>query len=675
MLDGHNYLQFAANDIGDSTVVNTTTTNDDGTIRIKNNYFDRFWRRSPNWIWADSSDTSNSNVDTLFKVIKIDDYFTIKNLGNNYFCKRLTADGKDSCLNAATATITTEAKLILEEAVISRQIYNVDYDLSNSRIYGTTVLTLSSDYYENRGTESDTATLTLTYKETSSTMWDSTTSWKLGVNSTVKAGIPVIAETTVQVNEEFSGEYKWSSSLEKTIEQKNEYKVIVPPKKKVTVTLIASKGSCDVPFSYKQEDVMYDGRVVTYDMVDGIYTDKEGDDVGGWIIRTAHELEDDLSKPSCTLFKLHTTATKNRTHLVRFHLAQLGKHVSMSSSSHKANNKVTNHLHVRREEIGGDNILSAYTVLDLSEEKQLPKYIAIKGDNGKYLKAYFNKHNYLQFAVDDVGDSLVLNTTTTNDDGTIRIKNNYYDKFWRRSPNWIWPDSSDTSNNNIDTLFKVIKIDDYFAIQNMGNNYFCKRLTADGKDSCLNAGTATITTEAKLILEEPIISRQVYNVDYDLSNSRIYGTTVLTMSTATGVNRGTVSDTAKLTLSYKETSSTMWDSTASWKLGVTSTIKAGIPVIAETSVEINDEFSGEYKWSSSLEKTVEQKIEYEVTVPPMTKVTVSLIASKGSCDVPFSYKQEDIMYDGRVVTYDMDDGIYTGTNCYDFQFEKKEENI
>ncbi|KAG8081557.1 hypothetical protein GUJ93_ZPchr0173g47696 [Zizania palustris] len=83
------------------------------------------------------------------------------------------------------------------------------------------------------------------------------------------------------------------------------------------------------------------------------------------------------------------------------------------------------------------------------------------------------------------------------------------------------------------------------------------------------------------------------------------------------------------------------------------------------------EFSGEYKRSSSLEKTVEQKIEYEVIVPPMTKVTVSLIASKGSCDVSFSYKQEDIMYDGRVVIYDMDDGMYTGTNCYDFEFERK----
>ncbi|KAG8081558.1 hypothetical protein GUJ93_ZPchr0011g28450 [Zizania palustris] len=386
---------------------------------------------------------------------------------------------------------------------------------------------------------------------------------------------------------------------------------------------------------------------------------QEGD-VGGWIICTAHEQDDDLVKPSCTLFKLHTTATENRPHSsVKFHLAQLGKHVSSS------------------EETGEHNIiLSAYTVLDLSEEKLLPKYLAIKGDNGLYLKAMLDGHNYLQFAANDIGDSTVVNTTTTNDDGTIRIKNNYFDRFWRRSPNWIWADSSDTSNSNVDTLFKVIKIDDYFTIKNLGNNYFCKRLTADGKDSCLNAATATITTEAKLILEEAVISRQIYNVDYDLSNSRIYGTTVLTLSSDYYENRGTESDTATLTLTYKETSSTMWDSTTSWKLGVNSTVKAGIPVIAETTVQVNEEFSGEYKWSSSLEKTIEQKNEYEVIVPPKKKVTVTLIASKGSCDVPFSYKQEDVMYDGRVVTYDMVDGIYTGSNCYDFQYdEKTEEDI
>ncbi|KAG8090124.1 hypothetical protein GUJ93_ZPchr0011g28880 [Zizania palustris] len=397
---------------------------------------------------------------------------------------------------------------------------------------------------------------------------------------------------------------------------------------------------------------------------------QEGD-VGGWIIHTVHELEDDLSKPSCTLFKLDP-ATENQPQSVRFLLAQLGKHVSMFSSSNKTNN---NYLYVRREETGEDDILGTYTVLDLSAEKILPKNIAIKGDNDLYLKAYLDNHNFLKFATNDIGESTVHNTIITNKDGTVRIKNDFFGKFWRRSPNWIWADSTDTTNNNLDTLFKVVKTGDYFALQNLGNNNFCKRLWQDGIVSCLNAGTTTITTEAKLKLEEAVVSRKIYGVDFDLSNYRIYGNEVLNMSTASAVNRTTEKNTAKLTLSYKEASMSTWDSTVSWKLSVTTTVKAGVPKVAEESVEIKNEFSGEYKWGSSLEKTTEQQIEYELIVPPMSKVTVSLIASKASCDVPFSYKQEDVLYDGRVVTYDMDDGIYTGINCYDFKYETKEENI
>ncbi|KAG8090127.1 hypothetical protein GUJ93_ZPchr0011g28269 [Zizania palustris] len=435
---------------------------------------------------------------------------------------------------------------------------------------------------------------------------------------------------------------------------------------------------CISPYTrfYVEPSKQHDGLVhirCCYNNTYWVAVRKQEGGVGGWIIGTAHEPEDDLSKPSCTLFKLVTIGTENQPQSFRFLLvAHLGKHVSMFSGS----DKVTNYLHVRHEETREDNILTAYTVLDLSEEKQLPKYIAIKGDNGKYLKAYFDAgYNYLKFDAEDIGDLLVHNTTFTNNDGTVRIKNHHFNKFWRRSPNWIWADSSDTSNNNPDTLFRVIKFGDFFALQNLGNNYFCKRLTTEGKTSCLNAGIGTIATEAKLKVEEPIISRKIYNVDFHLSNSRIYDKKVLTMSTATAVNHTTVNNKARLILSYKETNKSTWDSTRSWKLSVSANVKAGIPLIAEANVEINNEFSADYKWGSTIEKSTEQEIVYEVTVPPKTRVTVSLIASQGSCDVPFSYKQKDVLYDGQTVTYDMDDGIYTGINCYDFKYETKEENI
>ncbi|KAG8090077.1 hypothetical protein GUJ93_ZPchr0011g27430 [Zizania palustris] len=312
----------------------------------------------------------------------------------------------------------------------------------------------------------------------------------------------------------------------------------------------------------------------------------------------------------------------------------------------------------------------------MSKEKQLPKYIAVKGDNGLYLSAQIIQgYKYLKFSSNDIGDPTVVNTAITNKDGTVRIKNHHFGKFWRRSPNWIWADSSDTDNRNPDTVFRVIKIGDFFALRNLGNNLFCKRLTTEGKTSCLNAGIPTITTEAKLRVEEAVISRKIYNVDFDLQKSRIYGQKVLTFCTESAVNLTTVNNTARLIFKYNETYRRTWDSTLSWKLSVATDIKAGIPVVAEEKVSINTEFSGEYKWGSTLEKTTEQQTEYEVIVPPKTRVIVRLIASRGTCDVPFSYKQQDVLYDGHVVTYDMNDGIYTGVNCYNFNYETTEEKI
>ncbi|KAK9940928.1 hypothetical protein M0R45_017561 [Rubus argutus] len=48
------------------------------------------------------------------------------------------------------------------------------------------------------------------------------------------------------------------------------------------------------------------------------------------------------------------------------------------------------------------------------------------------------------------------------------------------------------------------------------------------------------------------------------------------------------------------------------------------------------------------------------------------MATKGFCDVPFSYYQRDVLYDGRIEIYRKDDGLYTGINSYNFRYEVAE---
>ncbi|KAL5203708.1 hypothetical protein ABZP36_008579 [Zizania latifolia] len=395
--------------------------------------------------------------------------------------------------------------------------------------------------------------------------------------------------------------------------------------------------------------------------------EQQQEDGGGWIITTADEPEDDLSKPSCTLFKLvHAdlpllpAAMEDDVpphHSVRFHHARLGKHVDLQVAG--AGDE---------REAGKDskNDLNAYTLVDFSgQEKQLPQYVVFKGNNGKYLSGrVIERHNYLQFASDDMADATVINTTHYLSNGTVRIKNSHFGLFWRRSPNWIWADSSDTSSGNPDTVFTVVKLGDIFALRNMGNSSYCKRLTTEGKTNCLNAAVKTITTEAKLEVKEPVFSREIYDVTYDLSKARIYDKKVLAMHSKTGDNNDSTNSKIKLSFTYTETQIKSWDSTVSLMLGVETKITAGVPLIADGSVTVKTEFTGSYTWGSSIEKSVSRQAETEADVPPHTRVTLTLVAEQAHCDVPFSYKQRDLMYDGRTVIQTKYDGIYTGANAF-----------
>ncbi|RVW64277.1 hypothetical protein CK203_052261 [Vitis vinifera] len=104
-------------------------------------------------------------------------------------------------------------------------------------------------------------------------------------------------------------------------------------------------------------------------------------------------------------------------------------------------------------------------------------------------------------------------------------------------------------------------------------------------------------------------------------------------------------------------------------------MESGVPFIADGKLEISSEFSGTYEWGETESVTTAMETVYNVTVPAMTKVTVSMIATQGSCDVPFSYTQRDTLTDGKNVVYNMDDGVYVGVNCFNVKYHTKEEKL
>ncbi|KAL6339303.1 hypothetical protein AAG906_028023 [Vitis piasezkii] len=356
-----------------------------------------------------------------------------------------------------------------------------------------------------------------------------------------------------------------------------------------------------------------------------------------WIVARADEPDEDQSSWSCTLFE--PVYVDGDAQTLQFRHVQLGHYACLwrlpppyGSCLFAGSTSPDNDL------------CDVCTIIDWESLLLLPKHIAFKGDNGYFL------------------NPTVGNEVFTTHDGSVQIKSDYFGRFWRRSPNWIWADSDDSTTNNPDTLFWPVRVDkNVVALRNSGNNNFCKRLTTEGKISCLNAGVSTISREARLEVAELVLSRNIYNVNFRLMDARIYDQRVIVMTTGEAINMTQELHTQQVKLSYTETKSRTWKGSVSLKLGVKMTMESG--------------FSGTYEWGETESVTTAMETVYNVTVPAMTKVTVSMIATQGSCDVPFSYTQRDTLTDGKNVVYNMDDGVYVGVNCFNVKYHTKEEKL
>ncbi|XP_057773149.1 uncharacterized protein LOC130992511 [Salvia miltiorrhiza] len=377
----------------------------------------------------------------------------------------------------------------------------------------------------------------------------------------------------------------------------------------------------------------------------------DGDD---GIVALSSKPEEDTTKPSCTLFEvaLLMPTLGNFTHV------PTGRRVMM--------NNATKALYV--DKAGSEGALLGY--MDWSTLVKLPTHVAFKGDNEKYLQAFYDDHNYLKFKSDDPNYYLCSNTVSLMNDGHVRIKNDHWGMFWRRSPNWIWADSTDLTANNNDTLFWPVKIDaDTIALRSAGNNRFCQRLTTDGMESCLNAASSTMAKEARLQVQELVEARSINNVRYRMEDARIYGETPYLAGTSSVTNDGDEESSLSVSITYTDEKSYSFSSSLAITAGVTTSIKTGVPFIAEGKVEISFQVETTFEWSKSTTTTTSITATGSVPVPPRSKAVVSYVGTKGTCDVPFSYTQQDrSSTDGTITDTDQIDGVYNGVNCYNFSF-------
>ncbi|PRQ34746.1 putative aerolysin, Agglutinin domain, aerolysin-like toxin, beta complex domain-containing protein [Rosa chinensis] len=380
---------------------------------------------------------------------------------------------------------------------------------------------------------------------------------------------------------------------------------------------------------------------------------------GGYISPDADEPEEDQSKWSCTLFQ--PRPVDGNPDRVRLFHVQLQKYPVFDN---------TYYFWVGYNNPAQQDILE---IIDLESLVILPRHVAFKGHNGKYLGTIeLNNQRYLAFDYAAKGRPETWFEVSTDGHGRAQIMSNHTKTFWRNAgtTNWIWSDVESANDLTTHSNFWPVKVNNNtIALNSSTNNNFCSLIALNSTTDCLNAAYSSIAPESHLVMEELVLSRSIYNADFDLANAIIYGETPVTMATANASNNTDAENTVEFKFAYVESKSSTWSTSHSWMAGVSVTASFKIPFIGGTEVTATAEYSGSYEWGETI--TTENTLEttYSVVVLPRTSISVSLVATKGSCDVPYSYYQRDVLYNGKTVVYKKDDGLYTGINSYNFRYE------
>lgn len=318
-----------------------------------------------------------------------------------------------------------------------------------------------------------------------------------------------------------------------------------------------------------------------------------------------------------------------------------------------------------------------YDIVDLESLVMLPKHVAFKDGNDHYVTLAGGEGPGLKLVSAEKGDPKSWFEVSADAlDGSAQIRSYLNKLFWRcnRADSVILADTPtpvvSTTPIARTTSFWPIKVDrNVIALRSFVNNAFCGRF---GNDDSLFATHQTIAADSRLEMEELVLSRTIYNAHFDLANAVIYGETPVNMATANVSNNTSAENTVEFKFAYTESRSTTWTANHSWMVGVSVSVSFRIPFIGSTGIETSAEYSGAYEWGETLTSENTLETTYSVAVPPHTSVTVSLMATKGSCDVPFSYYQRDVLYNGKTEIYRKDDGLYTGINSYNFRYEVAE---
>ncbi|KNA20029.1 hypothetical protein SOVF_056200 isoform B [Spinacia oleracea] len=319
--------------------------------------------------------------------------------------------------------------------------------------------------------------------------------------------------------------------------------------------------------------------------------------------------------------------------------------------------------------------------------KPYPQYVAFKDSDGVYLNTGPSKI-VPYFSSNDVGETGNAYEIFTTRDSHIYLKNHAtgHGSYWGAlfyDPSdesiRIMPEKTvicDKEYNEVDgdptdtnLLFSVYRVDKNIVSlrHSYTKNFMVIHKWMPGWNF-LMTNSDTITSDCRLQVVEPVLARELNVFEFHSDRARIYDRRPLTLAEGAVNNPTDKEQEYTLQFTYTKSTTSTWSTSKSWTVSTKLTITSGVPFIEAGSIEIGGELSKHYDMGEAVEESEQVQSSFTVKVPSNKRATVTAMATRGTCDVPYSYDQVDHMPNGDVKRTIMSDGVYTGVNAYFFDY-------
>ncbi len=251
----------------------------------------------------------------------------------------------------------------------------------------------------------------------------------------------------------------------------------------------------------------------------------------------------------------------------------------------------------------------------------LPRHLMFKSDNDKFMANHWERQYCWPKIHKSSSDLSCVYEVAPLLDGSLSLRSIDVDRFLRRSPNWIWADST-CPISNVDCEYEPVKLSNtMLALKSMANNQYLKRYTNYWRECLCAVGTSVDDPTTHLIMSESVSNRTLSNIRYLVGLAETSDIELLLVGG--GALQNNTPNPADLevavTLKQSVTEHKSWSKSVTLSLGVMTKFQAGVPFVCCVSGEIT--VSSSYTHTSEFGTSTENSVEFQTTytvpqVPP-----------------------------------------------------------